>query len=76
MKFIICKTSDSFRPEEEPIKGCAKEYTKNGDWYYTKEINSIEKLIELCDVAGEIVINNNDYFYKKPKTEIYDAHRE
>lgn len=76
MKFIICKTSDSFRPEEEPIKGCTKEYTENGDWYYAKEINSIEELIDLCDIAEEIVINNNDYFYKKPKIEIYDAYRE
>lgn len=76
MKFVICKTSDSFRPEEKPIKGCKKEYNKNGDWYYTKEINSIEELIKLCNIAGEIVMSNNDYFYKKPKIEIYDAYRE
>lgn len=76
MKFVICKTSDSFRPEEEPIKGCKKEYIENGDWYYTKEINSIEELSKICDVTGEIVMSNNDYFYKKPKIEIYDAYRE
>lgn len=76
MKFIICKTSDSFRPEEEPIRGCTKEYTENGDWYYTKEINSIEELIDLCNIAGEIVMCNNDFFYGKPKIEIYDAYRE
>lgn len=29
MKFIIYKTSDFFRPAEEPIKGCDKGYVEN-----------------------------------------------
>lgn len=42
MKFIICKTSDSFRPEEEPIKGCAKEYTKNGIGFIQKKLTLLK----------------------------------
>lgn len=76
MKFIICKTSESYNPEIMPIEGCKKEYDKNGDWYYTKEINSIEELLELSDIAGEVVVTRKDFIYGKPKIEIYDTYRE
>lgn len=76
MKFIICKTSESYNPEIMPIEGCKKEYDENGDWYYTKEINSIEELLELSDIAGEVVVTRKDFMYSKPKIEIYDTYRE
>lgn len=76
MKFIIYKTSDSFRPAEMPVEGCNKEYAENGDWYYTKEVNSLEELLEICNIDGEIVVSNKDFFYKKPKIEIYNTYRE
>lgn len=76
MKFIIAKTSDSFRPSEEPIEGCKKEYDKHGDWYYTKEINSIKELLDISDIAGEIIVTKKDIMYELPKIEIYDAYRE
>lgn len=76
MKFIITKTSDSFRPSKEPVKGCTKEYDEHGDWYYTKEINSLEELLEISDIAGEIIVTKKDIMHEKPKIEIYDAYRE
>lgn len=76
MKFIICKTSESYNPEIMPIEGCKKEYDENGDWYYTKEINSIEELLELSDIAGEVVVTRRSFIYGKPKIEIYDTYRE
>lgn len=76
MKFIIYKTSDSFRPAEMPVEGCNKEYAENGDWYYTKEINSIEELMEICNIDGEIVVSVKDFLYGKPKIEIYNTYRE
>lgn len=76
MKFIICKTSESYNPEIMPIEGCKKKYDENGDWYYTKEIDSIEELLELSDIAGEVVVTRKDFMYGKPKIEIYDTYRE
>lgn len=78
MKFIIYKTSQSYNYDVEkmPIKGCKKEYDKNDGWYYTKEINSIEELLELSDIAGEIVVTRKDVIYGKPRIEIYDTYRE
>lgn len=76
MKFIICKTSESYKPEIIPVEGCKKEYDENGDWYYTKEIDSIEELLELSDIAGEVVVTRKDFMYGKPKIEIYDTYRE
>lgn len=76
MKFIICKTSESYNPEIMPVKGCKKEYDESGDWYYTKEINSIEELLELSDIAGKVVVTRRTFIYGKPRIEIYDAYRE
>lgn len=76
MKFLIYKTSNAYMPEEEPIDGCMKEYTRDGKWYYTKEVNTIEELLDLCNIAGQIVVNNYDVLYEKPKIEIYDDYRE
>lgn len=78
MKFIICKTSQSYNYDVEkmPIKGCKKEYDKNDGWYYTKEINSIEELLELSDITGEIIVTRKDVIYSKPRIEIYDTYRE
>lgn len=76
MKFIICKTSESYNPEIMPIEGCKKECDENGDWYYTKEINSIEELLELSDIAGEIIVTRKSFMHGKPEIEIYDDYRE
>lgn len=76
MRFIITKTSDSFRPSEEPVKGCTKEYDEHGNWYYTKEINSLEELLEISDIAGEIIVTKKDIMYELPKIEIYDSYIE
>lgn len=76
MKFIICTTSESYNPEKMPVKDCKKEYDESGDWYYTKEINSIEELLELSDIAGEVVVTRRTFIYGKPRIEIYDNYRE
>ena len=76
MKFIIYKTSDSYRPGEMPIEGCNKEYDEHGDWFYTKEIDSVKELLDISDIAGEIIITKKDIMHGLPKVEIYDACRE
>ena len=76
MKFIICTTSESCNPEKMPVNGCKKEYDESGDWYYTKEINSIEELLKLSDIAGEVVVTRRTFIYGKPRIEIYDTYRE
>lgn len=76
MKFRIYRTSNAYKPEKPPTEGCTKEYNRRGDWYYTKEINSIEEILELSNIKTEIVISNKDHFYNLPKIEIYDDYRE
>jgi hypothetical protein len=64
MEFFICRTSGSCFNKKKPTENA---YKKGEHWYI--KINSLEELIDLTKIEGEIIIS-------KDTLEIYDDYRE
>lgn len=83
MKFQIERSSDKrFLAKEPPVQGAIKEH-KDGFYFWTKEFNTLDELLDLMESEEEDIVITRNSVYNRTKDiwpeyciEIYDDYRE